>query len=36
MKADGASNAIGQTLELDIFTGLDRSNDIDLSKCVAH
>ena len=36
MAADGASNAIGSVLELEARNRFDRSNDVDLSICIAH
>ncbi len=36
MAADGASNAIGSILEVEVVTRVERANDVDLSICVAH
>ena len=36
MAADGASNAIGSILEVEVQTCTERANDIDLSICHAH
>ena len=36
MSADGASNAIGSILELEARGRVARSNDVELSICVAH